>query len=64
METIENISDYKIEKKILQTIRGGGKPTGVNSDNMYTDYWEDTNEDGKYGVGDKICFTEPFCCVE
>lgn len=66
MKTIDSVRDCKIDNSISIMIRGGGRsiPTGINEDNMYTDAWTDSNNDGKFGVGDTVCFMEPYCCVE
>ncbi|AXT58013.1 hypothetical protein [Aquimarina sp. AD1] len=62
MKTIKKFQSLEIEKNSLGSILGGANsvPTSKNSDGLYTDIWEDSNNDGTYGVGDMICAVEPF----
>ncbi|MEB3344230.1 hypothetical protein U6A24_02100 [Aquimarina gracilis] len=60
MKTINSVTDYKLNRKALNTVIGGDGPTGINSNGLATDGWSDTNGDGAFNEGDHVCFMEPY----
>ncbi|WP_378180869.1 hypothetical protein [Aquimarina sp. SS2-1] len=61
MKRIKDFQNSEIKRTSLSAINGGNhSPTGKNANGQYTDVWEDSNGDGRFGVGDMFCFVEPY----
>lgn len=62
MKRMKDFQNSEMNSVSLNQIIGGNETshTGLNSNGQYTDVWEDSNGDGKFGVGDMFCFVEPY----